>query len=76
MPTKLQQHNLPIHQPHNQTKPKQTPHHGNRNTSDNMKKQTDFCDGCCYRITCDHDLEKCCYLIIDENKCVLESDNQ
>lgn len=23
----------------------------------------DFCDGCCYRVTCDHDLEKCCYLV-------------
>ena len=23
----------------------------------------EFCDGCCYRITCNHDLEKCCYLV-------------
>lgn len=28
-----------------------------------MKKEDDFCDGCCYRRTCDHDLEKCCYLV-------------
>ena len=28
------------------------------------------CNGCCYRRTCDHDLEKCCYLV--KNNCVLE----
>lgn len=34
-----------------------------------MKKE-DFCDGCCYRKTCDHDLEKCCYLV--QNRCIVE----
>ena len=36
-----------------------------------MKKE-EFCDGCCYRQTCDHDLEKCCYLV--RNKCALEEE--
>ena len=27
------------------------------------------CDGCCYRITCDNDLEKCCYLSND--RCIV-----
>ena len=26
------------------------------------RKETDFCDGCCQRTNCNHDLEKCCYL--------------
>lgn len=34
-------------------------------------KKTDFCNGCCYRRTCDHDLEKCCYLV--RNHCILDS---
>lgn len=39
-----------------------------------MKRQTDFCNGCCYRVTCDQDLEKCCYLV-GENKCyVMENE--
>jgi len=29
----------------------------------NLKKNEDFCNGCCYRVTCNHDLEKCCYLV-------------
>ena len=33
-----------------------------------MKKE-EFCDGCCYRWTCEQDLEKCCYL--SNNKCLL-----
>lgn len=38
-----------------------------------MKRQTDFCNGCCYRVTCDQDLEKCCYLV--EDKCyVMENE--
>ena len=32
--------------------------------------KTDFCDGCCYRKTCDHDLEKCCYLV--RQRCLIE----
>jgi hypothetical protein len=32
-----------------------------------MKKE---CDGCCYRRTCNHDLEKCCYLV--RNHCLIE----
>ncbi len=28
-----------------------------------MLDKEEFCDGCCYRRTCDHDLEKCCYLV-------------
>lgn len=35
-----------------------------------MMKNTDFCSGCCYRRTCDHDLEKCCYLV--KKECILE----
>lgn len=37
--------------------------------------ETDFCDGCCYRYTCNHDLEKCCYL--SNGKCLVNeySDN-
>ncbi|MCR5027399.1 MAG: hypothetical protein K6A34_08165 [Methanobrevibacter sp.] len=27
------------------------------------------CDGCCQRTTCNHDLEKCCYLI--NQKCLI-----
>lgn len=33
-----------------------------------MKKE-EFCDGCCYRRTCNHDLEKCCYLV--RNECAI-----
>ncbi|MBQ6220010.1 MAG: hypothetical protein IJH63_00435 [Methanobrevibacter sp.] len=29
-----------------------------------------FCDGCCNRRTCNHDLEKCCYLV--RNECMLQ----
>ena len=32
-------------------------------------KTEDFCDGCCYRETCNHDLEKCCYLV--GNRCIV-----
>lgn len=35
-----------------------------------MKKTEDFCDGCCYRRTCDKDLEKCCYLV--RNECLIK----
>ena len=38
-----------------------------------MKKE-EFCDGCCNRRTCDHDLEKCCYLV--QNKCALSEENE
>ena len=31
----------------------------------------DFCDGCCYCITCDHDIEKCCYLV--QNECLVKN---
>lgn len=27
-----------------------------------MLNKEEHCSGCCYRYTCDHDLEKCCYL--------------
>lgn len=34
-----------------------------------MKKEVnDFCDGCCYRRHCEHELEKCCYLVRNECK--------
>ena len=35
--------------------------------------EKEFCDGCCYRRTCDHDLEKCCYLI-GQNRCILDGE--
>ena len=34
----------------------------------------EFCDGCCYRKTCDHDLEKCCYLV--RRECILNNENK
>lgn len=34
-----------------------------------MKKE-EFCDGCCYRHTCNHDLEKCCYLV--KRECLIK----
>lgn len=34
------------------------------------KSEPTFCNGCCYRHTCNHDLEKCCYLV--QNNCILE----
>lgn len=35
----------------------------------------EMCNGCCYRVTCDKDLEKCCYL--SKGRCVVNeySDN-
>lgn len=30
------------------------------------------CDGCCYRRTCDHDLEKCCYLV--RKNCIIKNE--
>ena len=36
-----------------------------------MESPPEFCDGCCNRTTCDHDLEKCCYLV--KNHCLLEN---
>ncbi len=39
-----------------------------------MNKNTEFCQGCCYRRTCDHDLEKCCYLV--KNECILDINTQ
>ena len=39
-----------------------------------MKRETDFCDGCCYRRTCDGDLEVCCYLV--KAKCIVENPNE
>ena len=41
-----------------------------------MKRQTDFCNGCCYRRTCEHELEKCCYLITRNDKCMLMEDEK
>lgn len=38
-----------------------------------MKKE-DFCDGCCYRHTCDGNLEVCCYLV--KAKCIVENPNE
>ena len=35
-----------------------------------MKKIVE-CDGCCQRQTCDHDLEKCCYLV--GRRCILKA---
>lgn len=34
-------------------------------------KKPEFCDGCCYRRNCNHDLEKCCYLV--KNNCIIEN---
>ena len=34
----------------------------------------EFCDGCCYRHNCDHDLEKCCYLV--KKECILNSNKE
>ena len=37
-----------------------------------MKQENNYpkeCDGCCQRITCDHNLEKCCYL--SNNRCLI-----
>lgn len=34
-----------------------------------MNEYPKQCDGCCYRVTCNHDLEKCCYLI--KNECLI-----
>lgn len=31
----------------------------------------DFCDGCCYRRNCNHDLEKCCYLESKTGECIV-----
>ena len=37
-----------------------------------MKKaDKEFCQGCCYRQTCDKDLEKCCYLV--NGKCYIDN---
>lgn len=36
---------------------------------DPPKEYPDFCDGCCYRINCNHDLEKCCYMV--SKKCLI-----
>lgn len=35
----------------------------------------EHCDGCCYRRTCDHDLEKCCYLVTQRGCCINEQMN-
>lgn len=35
-----------------------------------MKKNKKFCDGCCYRVHCDHEIEKCCYLI--GRRCIIK----
>ena len=35
-----------------------------------ITNNTEFCDGCCYRRTCSHDLEKCCYLV--KKDCILK----
>ena len=36
----------------------------------NKQEYESFCGGCCYRRTCEHDLEKCCYLVKEE--CILK----
>ncbi|WP_296882088.1 hypothetical protein [uncultured Methanobrevibacter sp.] len=36
--------------------------------------KVDECSGCCYRRTCDHDLEKCCYLV--QNRCIIDNDSK
>ena len=33
-------------------------------------RETDFCDGCCYRHNCNKDLEKCCYLV--NQRCIVD----
>ncbi|MBQ9025311.1 MAG: hypothetical protein IJ104_02875 [Methanobrevibacter sp.] len=38
-----------------------------------MKSHPQECTGCCNRKTCDHDLEKCCYLV--RNRCLLQERN-
>ena len=76
LPTTQRRNTLPICKSHNKTKQSQIQTRRHYQYCDNMKKNTNFCDGCCYRITCDGDLEKCCYLQTRTNKCVLESDNQ
>lgn len=35
----------------------------------NNSDKPEFCNGCCYRHTCSHELEKCCYLVRSE--CIL-----
>ena len=35
------------------------------------KRENDVHKGCCYRESCDKDLEKCCYLHKKTNKCVI-----
>lgn len=32
-----------------------------------MRKLNDECDGCCYRRTCNHNKEQCCYLMNRDN---------
>ena len=37
-----------------------------------MKKIDEtFCDGCCYRRTCNHEVEKCCYLV--RRECIINN---
>lgn len=38
----------------------------------NMEKITE-CDGCCYRKTCSHELEKCQYLV--KGNCLIKENN-
>lgn len=38
-------------------------------------KKDDFCDGCCYRRTCEHELKKCCYLQTKTRKCIIMEDD-
>ncbi len=28
-----------------------------------MENEDNFCNGCCYKYACDHNLKKCCYLV-------------
>ena len=35
------------------------------------KKHTNVHEGCCYRETCTQNLEKCCYLKLEERKCLI-----
>lgn len=36
-----------------------------------MKEKEEVHDGCCYRKTCNHDVEKCCYLKSKEKDCMI-----
>ena len=39
-----------------------------------MVEVPEECNGCCYRRTCNHDLEKCCYMIRRQDSTYQQSD--